>query len=74
MAGTKSRARKATLLIYATCSAPKPGSSEGYIFEKQALVLGDARGYADVFKRGAFAWENKAPGKNLDAALKQLLN
>ncbi len=53
---------------------PKPGSSEGYIFEKQALVLGDARGYADVFKRGAFAWENKAPGKNLDAALKQLLN
>lgn len=26
-----------------------------------------------MFKRGAFAWENKAPGKNLDAALKQLL-
>ena len=23
--------------------------------------------------RGVFAWENKAPGKNLDAALKQLL-
>jgi hypothetical protein len=37
-------------------------------------VLGDTRGYADVFKRGTFAWENKAPGKNLDAALKQLLN
>jgi hypothetical protein len=31
-------------------------------------------GYADVFRRGAFAWENKAPGKNLDAALRQLLN
>lgn len=53
---------------------PKPGSEDGYIFEKQTLVLGDTRGYADVFKRGAFAWENKAPGRNLDTALKQLLN
>jgi len=49
---------------------PKPGSEDGYVFEKQTLVLGEARGYADVFRRGAFAWENKAPGKNLDAALK----
>ena len=57
---------------------PKPGSQDGYLFEKQTLqpgqVIGQTRGYADVFKRGAFAWENKAPGKNLDAALKQLLN
>ena len=37
------------------------------------LVLGEARGYADVFKRDHFAWENKAPGKDLDRALKQLL-
>lgn len=49
---------------------PKPGSEDGYVFEKQTLVLGEARGYADVFRRGAFAWENKAPGKNLNAALK----
>ena len=57
---------------------PKPGSQDGYLFEKQTMlpgqVIGQTRGYADVFKRGAFAWENKAPGKNLDAALKQLLN
>jgi hypothetical protein len=53
---------------------PRPGSEDGYVFEKQTLVLGEARGYADVFRRGAFAWENKAPGKNLDSALKQLLN
>ena len=53
---------------------PKPGSEDGYLFEKQTLVLGEARGYADVFKRGAFAWENKAPGRNLESALKQLLN
>jgi hypothetical protein len=35
--------------------------------------LGEARGYADVFYRDHFAWENKAPGRNLDTALKQLL-
>ena len=52
---------------------PTPGSEGDYIFEQDALVLGEARGYADVFKRDHFAWENKAPGKNLDAALKQLL-
>ena len=53
---------------------PKPGSEDGYLFKKQTLVLGEACGYADVFKRAAFAWENKAPGRNLDLALKQLLN
>ena len=53
---------------------PKPGSQDGYLFEKQTTVIGESKGYADVFMRGAFAWENKAPGKNLDAALKQLLN
>ena len=52
---------------------PTPGSEGDYLFEKNTLVLGELRGYADVFKRNHFAWENKAPGKNLDAALKQLL-
>jgi len=52
---------------------PLPGSVGDYIFEQDTLVLGEARGYADVFYRDHFAWENKAPGKNLDAALKQLL-
>jgi len=54
---------------------PKPGSADTaqeYVFERQSLVLGEARGYADVFYRDHFAWENKAPGKNLDAALRQL--
>lgn len=49
-----------------------PGSAGDYLFEQHALVLGEARGYADVFYRNRFAWENKAPGKNLDAALRQL--
>ncbi|MEI8159156.1 MAG: DNA methyltransferase, partial [Burkholderiales bacterium] len=52
---------------------PTPGSAGDYIFEQDTLVLGEARGYADVFYRDRFAWENKAPGRNLDAALKQLL-
>ena len=54
-------------------AVPKPGSETGYLFEEKNAVIGGRTGYADVFKRGAFAWENKAPGKNLDAALKQLL-
>lgn len=54
---------------------PKPGgadTAQEYVFERQSLVLGEARGYADVFYRDHFAWENKAPGKNLDTALRQL--
>ena len=42
---------------------PKPGSSEGYRFEEKSTVIGGKTGYADVFMRGVFAWENKAPGK-----------
>ena len=51
---------------------PKPGSEDGYLFEEKNSVAGGRTGYADVFRRGAFAWENKAPGKNLVAALRQL--
>ncbi len=52
---------------------PKPGSEAGYLFEEKSALVGGRTGYADVFKQGVFAWENKAPGKNLDSALKQLL-
>jgi hypothetical protein len=52
---------------------PRPGSESGYVFEQGGRIAGQAGGYSDVYKRGAFAWENKAPGKNLDAALRQLL-
>ena len=34
---------------------PKPGSQDGYLFEKQTTVIGEAKGYADVFMRGTFA-------------------
>ncbi|MDZ7862221.1 class I SAM-dependent DNA methyltransferase [Acidovorax sp.] len=52
---------------------PTPGTDGEYLFEQGTLLLGEARGFADVFMRNHFAWENKAPGRNLDAALKQLL-
>ena len=53
---------------------PAPAGGDDYVFEKGMLALGQRRGYADVFKRGHFAWENKAPGKPLEGALKQLMN
>ena len=53
---------------------PAPtGTNDGagdYLFEKGTLALGQQRGFADMFKRGHFAWEYKAPGKPLDAALR----
>ena len=52
---------------------PKPGSAKDYLFEEKGAVIGGRTGYADVFMRGVFVWENKAPGGNLDAAFRQLL-
>ena len=52
---------------------PAPVGGEDYVFEKGTLASGQQRGFADVFKRGHFAWEYKAPGKPLDAALRQLM-
>ncbi|HSV69540.1 MAG TPA: DNA methyltransferase [Methylibium sp.] len=50
-----------------------PTGGDDYLFEKGTLALGQKRGFADVFKRAAFAWEYKAPGRPLDAALSQLM-
>ena len=43
-----------------------------YAFEKGALKTGGGDGWADVWKRGCFAWEYKSKGKDLSAALRQL--
>ena len=45
---------------------PRPGSEPGYLFEQGGRIAGQSSGYADVYKRGAFAWENKAPSRNLN--------
>ncbi len=43
-----------------------------FAFEKGASKTGGGDGWADVWKRGCFAWEYKGKGKDLGAALKQL--
>ena len=46
---------------------------EWYCFERGARKdSGGGGGWADVWKRGCFAWEYKSQGKDLDAAFQQL--
>ncbi len=44
-----------------------------FTFEKGAKKTGGGDGWADVWRRGAFAWEYKGKNKDLDRALAQLL-
>jgi type II restriction/modification system DNA methylase subunit YeeA len=44
-----------------------------YAFEKGAEKASGGDGFADVWKRGHFAWEYKSQGKDLNAAYQQLL-
>lgn len=44
-----------------------------FTFEKGALKTGGGKGWADVWKRGCFAWEYKGKHHDLDDALGQLL-
>jgi type II restriction/modification system DNA methylase subunit YeeA len=50
----------------------KPRDPGNYCFERGAGKAGGGEGWADVWKRGCFGWENKRPGRDLRAALKQL--
>lgn len=52
----------------------KPRDSENYCFERGAKKSGGSNGWADVWKRAFFGWENKNPGRDLREALKQLLD
>jgi hypothetical protein len=57
--------------------APTPNEADptgrDYAFEKGAEKVGGGDGFADVWKRGHFAWEYKGKRKNLGAAYQQLL-
>lgn len=53
--------------------AERPRDPDNYCFERGAKTA-NGQGWADVWKRGCFAWEYKAPGKDLVSALKQLMN
>ncbi len=50
----------------------KPRDEDNYCFERGAKKSDGSDGWADVWKRGCFGWENKKPGRDLNAALKQL--
>lgn len=50
----------------------KPRDADNYCFERGAKKASGGDGWADVWKRNHFAWENKKPGRDLDKALKQL--
>ena len=56
---------------------PEPADPENYCFERGLTKTGSAGGrtdgFADVWLRGHFAWEYKAPGRSLEGALKQLM-
>jgi hypothetical protein len=50
-----------------------PNDPDDYCFERGATRTGAGHGWADVWKRGHFGWENKGPGGDLGSALKQLM-
>jgi len=56
-------------------STPNEADPTGdtYAFEKGAEKTGGGDGFADVWKRGHFAWEYKGKRKNLETAYGQLL-
>lgn len=45
-----------------------------YCYEQDLKKMYGGNGFADVWKRGCFAWENKGPAKDLGSALMQLKN
>jgi type II restriction/modification system DNA methylase subunit YeeA len=51
---------------------PSAETSEFYGFEKAAAKNDGRKGRADVWKKGFFAWEYKAPNGDLKAAFQQL--
>ncbi len=50
-----------------------PNDPDTYCFERGATRTGAGHGWADVWKRGHFGWENKGPGGDLSGALRQLM-
>ena len=52
----------------------KPRDPENYCFERGVQKTAGGQGWGDVWKRAFFGWENKKPGRDLNEALKQLLD
>jgi hypothetical protein len=60
------------MLGYPTPTELDP-TGDYYAFEKALTKAGGGGGFADVWRKGYFAWEYKGPNKDLVAAYQQLL-
>jgi hypothetical protein len=72
----RSAAQQHFLDLCALLDEPTPAEADPdgdtYTFEKGGTTAIGGHGWADVWKKGAFAWEYKGPGKDLKAAYLQL--
>ena len=59
--------------LCAMLGVPTPTDPDTYCFERGATRTGAGHGWADVWMRGHFGWENKGPGGDLAGALRQLM-
>lgn len=73
----RSAAQQHFLDLCALLGEPTPAAADptgtSYTFERGVAKAGGGRGFADVWKRGFFAFEYKGPHKDLAAAYQQLL-
>jgi hypothetical protein len=72
----RSASQEHFLDLCALLNEPTPNSDptgSAYAFEKGATKASGGDGWADVWRRGYFAWEYKGKHKDLDAAHRQLL-
>jgi hypothetical protein len=72
----RSAAQQHFLDLCALLGEPTPAEADPdgdtYTFEKGGTTAIGGHGWADVWKKGAFAWEYKGSGKDLNAAYLQL--
>lgn len=72
----KSAAQQHFLDLCALLGEPPPAEAdptgETFTFEKGGTTATGGHGWADVWRKGIFAWEYKGPGKDLSAAYVQL--
>lgn len=75
--GERQAAQEHFLDICSLVGHPSPSDEDPtgafFAFEKGANKLGGGKGFADVWKKGHFAWEYKRKKGNLDEALLQLM-
>ena len=75
--GERAGARAHFIDLCHVLGVSEPADPERYCFERGLIKTGSlaARtdGFADVWLKGCFAWEYRAPGKSLEGALRQLM-